>query len=334
MKIPAFVTTFFAIALSATAATSLEDFSPHFATNMPIVWQATNQLPKSLWIYRRLPPRPFSASVISNAAELASLQKKVPLKPSTNDFFLAEDHPPDCPWPIPVIFSITSASATINYGLPHPGTNTADIPPDKIVVQRARACATQLGLDPAQIAFKEMTSHFNRDTNDNDITNQLCGRGVFLSRKLDDILFFGNGQNPTGEGFWMEFGTRGQIRAFSLIWPELKRAKLETTANPTQIIACIRAFKTMAPPENNEQNYFNRLKNLASASKLTITNAIPYYCEGTYGITPTNSEPSEVITPIVQLGAIANFRSSNASVRLLSPLLLPDVNRLLARKVK
>jgi hypothetical protein len=46
------------------------------STNAQIIWKApTNNLPKSFWIYKKL-PRVFSAAVISNALMLASFQSK------------------------------------------------------------------------------------------------------------------------------------------------------------------------------------------------------------------------------------------------------------------
>jgi hypothetical protein len=323
---------FFAASFSSFAGYSVEKFSPHFSTNMPIVWQAeTNRLPNSFWIYERLPPHPFSKTVISNAVMLASLQSKGFPKPSTNDFYISEEHPPNYPGTIPDIFCITPKSATISYGQPHPSTNTADIPADKMLVKRAWACAAQLGVDPAQIMFKEMTSRFNRDGNGEDITNQLCGRGVYLSRHLDGISFWGNGENGNDEGFWIEFGSHGQVRAFSLVWPDLKRSELQRTASPQQIIACIRAFKTMSLPNGNETDYFRRIKNLAKAKKLTITKITPYYSEGIYGEAPANDEPPEIVMPIAELEAVANFGNSNKTLQLLSPILSSDATRSLSK---
>jgi hypothetical protein len=330
----------FVVILAATfslqaATTSLETFSPHFSTNTEIIWQAsTNNLPVNFWIYKRLPPHPFSAAVISNAVILASLERKIAPEPSTNDFFLPEDHPSNYPGMIPVIFSITPKSATISYGLPHPDTNTIGIPADKALVQRAWACAVQFGVNPAQIAFKEMTSRYNQDENYNDLTNQLIGRGVFLSRKLDGVLFTDIGDQGANGGFWIEFGSHGQVHAFSLVWPELQRDKLQPTANAQQIITCIRAFKTMSLPIHEEADYFARLKNFAKAKKLTITKIKPYYMEGIYGGMPTNDEPSEFIATFAELEAVADFGNSNATVRLLSPILSSEVSRLLENKIK
>jgi hypothetical protein len=333
VKAIAFLFIFLAAIFSSFATDTLETFCPHFSTSMPIVWQVpTNHLPKNFWIYKRLLPHLFPASVISNAVVLASLQSKGFPKPSTNDFYIVADHPPNYPGMIPVIFSITPKTGTIFYGLPHPGTNTTNIPTDRTLVQRAWACAAQFGVDPAQIAFKEMTSRFNQDENYNDLTNQLCGRGVFLSRQLNGILFSGNGQDGESQGFWIEFGSHEQVRAFSFVWPDLQRGELQQSASSQQIIACIRAFKTMSPPNGNEENYFERLKNLAKAKKLTITKITPYYSDGVYGKSPTGDDLPKIITPIAQLEADVDFGESNTTVKLLSPIVSSEVIKLFGNK--
>jgi hypothetical protein len=334
MKAFAFITAIFATASTCFAdfTNSPENFSPHFPTDAKILWQAsTNNLPKGFWIYRRLPPHPFSATIISNAIVLASLQSKGFPKPSTNDFYIAEDKGPNYPGGIPVIFSISPKSATISYGMPHTDTNQLGIPADEVLVRHAWACARELGVDPAQVAFKDMTSRFNQDENYNDLTNQLCGRGVFLSRQLDGILFTSVGDNSANGGFWIEFGSHEQIHAFSLVWPDLKRDKFQQTASPEQIIACIRAQKTIVIPNANEEKYFERVRTLANAKTFTITKITPSYNEGVFGEMPKNDTPPEFIAPFAELEAVADFGKSNATVRLVSPIISSDVTRLLAK---
>ena len=327
-----FFTAIFATNFSSFAD-SLERFSPDFSTNTEIIWQApTNDLPKSFWIYKRLPPHPFSATVISNAIVLASLQSKGFPKPSTNDFYIPEDKPANYPGSIPIIFSITPKSSTLFYGMPHPGTNTSGIPADEILVKHAWACAVQLGVDPSKVALKVMTSRFNKDENYDDLTNQICGRGAFLSRLLDGIYFWGNGDDGPNEGFWIEFGSSEKIQVFSLNWPNLKRFENQQAASPQQIIACIKAQKTIVIPNANEETYFQRIRTLANAKKFIVTKITPYYSEGRFGETPTNDLPSEIIEPIAELEAVADFGNSNATVRLVSPIISSEVNRLLKAK--
>jgi len=67
---------------AAAGVPTLEELSSKLFTNAPIVWQApTNHLPKQFWIYQRHLPCVFSATVISNAIVMASLQSKGHFRP-------------------------------------------------------------------------------------------------------------------------------------------------------------------------------------------------------------------------------------------------------------
>ena len=120
----------------AEPTNSLENFSPHFSTNTEIIWAApTNLLPKNLWIYKRLPARPFSASVISNAFALASLPDKQIPKPSLEPFYiwapsLGEGMRRD-------VLSIRPASTTIYFSPSNQSLSTNDVPDEETVTKRA-----------------------------------------------------------------------------------------------------------------------------------------------------------------------------------------------------
>ena len=324
MKVFAFLAAILALAYSAPARPpTVEELWSHLFTNGPIVWQApTNNLPKNFWVYRRLGPRIFSEAVISNAIVLASFQSKGFPKPSTNVVCIEDDPDCNCPCMRVCNFSIRPYDATLSFYSPDQNHLTQNIPSDMTVDRLARDCALKLGVDLAQVVGKSPTSHFNTDTNDNKLTNQVCGHGIFLCRRLDGINFFSANDDGDGsEGFVIEFGSYGKIRSFSLVWPDLERDKSKPTASPQQIIACIRAHKTIVLPNGEEENYFARLKTLASAKKLTITKITPCYGEGVFGEVPTNDVPPEFVTPLAELEAVAEFGNSNMPVRLLSPIL-------------
>jgi hypothetical protein len=82
-------------------------------------------------------------------------------------------------------------------------------------------------------------------------------------------------------------------------------------------------------PDIDEEDYFARLKKLAGAKKLTITKITPCYGAGVFGEVPTNDVPCKFVTPFAELEAVADFGSSNASVRLVSPIISPEVQRLM-----
>jgi hypothetical protein len=325
------ITAIFATAFSCFANTtnSLEKFSPHFSANTKILWQATNRLPESIWTYKRLPPRPFLASVISNAVILASMQDKQIPKPSTNEFFISSFPNPCCMGF--TIFSIQPTTSTITFSSTNQIYSTNDVPDDETVTRRAFECAARLGLGRAYLIPKNVYNASNvPGRTDIFITNGICARGIYLSRKLDGIGFFGDA-NENSEGFSIEFGSHGQTRSFELVWPNLKPDQSSPTASRAEIIRCILAQRIIVIPNADEETYFQRVEGLANARTFTITQITPYYGEGVFGETPTNDAPSEFITPLAELKAIADFGNSNAAVRFLSPILSSEISRLLAK---
>jgi hypothetical protein len=327
--------------LSLSAAPSeLERFSPHLSSKTQIIWNAsTNQLPTSFWVYRRQGPRIFSASVISNAMALGSVQSRGIPKPSTNDFFIWEDHPPNYPGPIFSVFSIRPRWANIGYSMPHSdrGTGT-DIPNDAIVIGRAWRELPRFGIDPKQVKLKNLTSwHCIHDEMGRDVTNRLCGRGVFLSRQLDGISFYGTGDEGDDEGFWIQLGSHERVRAFALVWPSLDRYKLQRIASPEQIIECFRRQRVLVVPENDEGTpYFPRIARLATVHRIIVTKITPYYGEFALGEAPNGKDdvPPEFVTPFAELEVMADFGTNKETAIVLSPILSSEVVRLLNKDKK
>jgi len=297
-------------AFSSFAAYTLEDISPHFSTNMPIIWQApTNQLPKSFWIYKKT-PHVFSAATISNAIVLASFQNKGFPKPSKYRIVLWADHVEGEPQPPD--FEITPDLGEMSYSLGDRAPDSAaEYFKDGATVERAWDALALLGIERTEFVKTNVAPDGEW--------------GVFLPRRIDGIQIY-----DESEGFsFQQFGSPKRIRGFSLALPNLERGQNSPTASPKQIIACIRAFKTPTPPNGDEPDYFGRIKSLATARKLTIAKITPYYGEGIYGEAPTNGEPSKIVTPIAQLEAVAEFGNSSADVKLLAPILSSEANKLL-----
>jgi hypothetical protein len=291
---------------------TVEELWSHLFTNGPIIWQApSNKLPKSFWIYKKM-PRVFSTTTISNAIILASFQDKGFPKPSRYRTTLWANHIDG--EPMPPNFSIWLEQGQISFSLGDRAPESQEeIWTNQNAVERAWNCLSQLGVDRTQF-----------------VKTNVAGSGawgIFFPRQIDGIQFY-----DESEGFsFQQFGKEGKIRCFWLALPNLKREKQGQSANPQQIIACIRAHKAFEMPNGEEENYFDRLKILASAKKLTITKIMPYYSEGIFGEVPTNDVPPEFVTPIAELEAVADFGNSNATVRLLSPILSSEVSRLLGK---
>ena len=312
----------------------LERFSPDFSANTAIIWQAqTNQLPKSLWIYKRLPPQPFLASVISNAVVLAGVQDRGFPIPSTNAFFIWSAFDP-CGIAFS-IFSIQPASTAISFTSTNQDSSAENVPDDETIKQRAYECAARFGLDAAHLVANDVYTRSPAVGCNGTQTNGICARGIHLTRKLDGVSFFTLGKDTDDrEGFSLELGSRGQIRSFSLVWPNLQRDRADSIASPLEIVRCIRGHRVLVLPDEDKPDLFGRIKTLAGAKTFTVTKITPFYSEGVFGDLPTNEEPPKTIDPFAELEAVADFGNSNMPVRLLSPILASDVVRLTMAKNK
>jgi hypothetical protein len=337
MKVFVILTLGLAVVFSTSAAVpTLAELSSHLFTNAAIVWQApTNRLPKSFWVYQRHLPRVFSATVISNAIVLGSLQSKGFPPPSTNETCIVAE--PPCPCGNVCNFFINPNDATMSFESPsYKDGSPEGIPSDEAIAKRAWEYAPELGLDPAHLTQKTFYTHlYNVDQTGKEVTNFICGRGIFLSRQLNGVTFFSaDNEGSAAEGLSIEFGGYGQIRSFSFRWSNVERYESQQTASPQQIIHCIKAHKTIVLPNGHEKDYFARLKTLANAKKFTITKITPYYGEWVFGEIPNYDEPCKFVTPFAELETVADFGSSNATVRLLTPIISSEVIRLLQSKTR
>lgn len=333
MKIFALLAAFLATGFCAFGdAESWQEVSSHVFTNAAIIWQIpTNKTPGNLWVYRRVLPHIFSREVISNAIVLGSLQSRGFPRSTTNYFYMAQQVPENWPGPIPVIFALQPGDAYLCYSIPHHGPiSQEEVPNDPTIVRAARKSASLLGLDSVKLEHNKIYTH-SCDTD--QAADVFCGRGVFFPRYLDGVGFFSaSDDGESAEGFSMEFGEHGKIQSFWVRWSKLERYKNERTATQDEITRCIRAHKVIVMP-NFQSGDFARLRNLAKTKKLTITKVTPYYGEGIFNEVPTNDVPYGFATPFAELEAVADFGTSNTTVKLLSPILSSEAQRLL-RTVK
>jgi hypothetical protein len=335
MKAFAILVLVFVVSLSTSAGfPTVEELSSHLFTNGPIAWQLqTNDLPKRFWIYQRHLPHIFSATAITNAIVLGSLQSKGFPQPSTNETCIVAE--PPCPCGNVCNLFINPSEASMEYVSPNYKNGSPDgIPSDEAIVKSAWDYVPQLGLDSTYMLQKSFFTHsFNADQTGGGSTNFICGRGVFLSRLLDGFTFFSSDNTGSdAEGFSLELGSYGEIRYFCFRWSALERYEQQQTASLKEISECIKAHKAIVLPNPDEVDYFARLRRLANAKKITITEITPVYCDGVLGKVPTNDAPCEFATPFAELNAVADFGTSNATVRLISPILSSEAQRLLGSK--
>jgi hypothetical protein len=78
--------------------------------------------------------------------------------------------------------------------------------------------------------------------------------------------------------------------------------------------------KIIVLPDANEEDYFARLKKLASARRVVVTKITPFCFEGVFGKVPTYYAPAKLITPVAELDATADFGNSNTVIHMLTPI--------------
>jgi len=333
MKIPFLATVLLAIfsSVAVGATNSLQRFCPRFSTSTKITWAApTNQLPKQLWIYHRLPPQPFPGPLIAAAANLASIETKSFPPSSTNSFFIPSL--PDACGHGTVVFSLQPDSGTISFSSTNRNQTTNDLPSEAVVTTRAFECAKRLGLKQAELVPKAFCDSFNAPgTGCGSSITGLFGRGIFLSRILDGISFYGDANNGS-DGLCVDFGSGGKIRSFSLVWPRLERLRQSACISPEQIVRCIREQRIIVVPGDNEENYFDRIQRLTTAKAFTILKINAAYGEGIFGEAPTNSTPAQFITAFAEAEALADVGTSKMQVRFVCPIMQSDFDRLIVQK--
>lgn len=299
------------------AALTFEDVSPRLPTNTPIVWEAaTNYLPSALPIYRSA-PQIFSAVTISNAIILAAFPFPKSIIASTNSLSL-RDREGDR-WSRAL--NVQPLWGQIDYRDRTELKSTTDVPDEEAVSRRALEYAARLGISTSEL-FEKPESRRTENFRFGEAKNQVCARSTVLTRKID-------GFELKEFGFEIQLGSQGQIRRFALLWPELKPIETQRLVNVEQIIECIRAQKTPMAVTADGSMDWAKLKSLATAHSLTVTNITPVYAEGEFGGTSEENDPDRYFTPYAELDCIAELGDTNINVRLLSPILATDAAKLL-----
>jgi hypothetical protein len=308
------------IVTGASAQQAPGDFWYRPATNVQIVWKApTNHLPKSFWVYRRL-PHIFPETVISNARAIGSLPAKGPVLLWTNKAYIITP-PWKGPGKFPSDLVINHEGAMLEFQARNQGMDSAtNIPSDEVLAKRAWDYAFQLGVDREQVTQESVE---NRDVQYQKIlgveTNQVFWRIVNLSRRIDGFGFFEN-----VEGFSAHFGNNGQLKQCSLSWPNLEPFQIQQMPNGEEIVNWIRAGRSMPEPEVLEDQDHNRLHALRNSKKLTITKITPLYGEGFFGEMPkSNDVRSDFVSLMMVLEVAIEPQTTGRALHLLCPMLAP-----------
>ena len=307
MKAITFLMAFLAVAFSSAAAPPLETFCPHFPTNAQIVWEATNDLPHGLWIYKVM-PEAFSAAAISNALRICHFQTKDLSKgehpvfkdPHLIYYFNAnESNLRQFLYIAPTLGGMDYNSQW-DYKIP-----IEDVPSSDKAEALARDILFQLGIDRSSLADKAQKGYDDTSTRydrqHNQITpTQVIRRGVAFARRIDGI--------PLSDSrcFLIHFGIHSRIEDFSLLWRNIQRYESRQVLTTEQIIETIKSGKAVLPEQ------FGDLTDKNTTRKLAITKITPRYYNG------VGKEALDFIYPYADLEMTAETGNTNTTTFFLS----------------
>lgn len=296
------------ITLTALAGLFPEDW-PAYNPNprLEIEWKVrTNAVPQQMWVYKVV-PQGFSPGVMSNAMAIGLFGPRDILNPREKTYIQIQDVRP-----YPTRFlKVAPAAGWMKYydrnaktvsGRPVTGV------PDRDEAERlARDYLFRLGIDRSQVGNKAATGYEIKkaalagDGTEKNV--QIIGREVSLARCLDGIAFFGKGSLG---GFSIEFGNSAKVASFELLWRNLMPERLGTTGSADDIIAAIKAGKSVQSTPSD----------VSRVNRLSLTSVTPFYL-GSYWDTQ-----QDFCYPIVVLEGEGDSEDGKQAVGLLCPILL------------
>lgn len=273
-----------------------------------VIWQATNDLPKALWVYRVI-PQTFPTAVITNLLAIGHLQATDAAKPPSN---LSPDRN---------LMYFRDKKTTRNHSLliaPALGwvqyMDQSDsardpvegVPDDAKVETLALDCLLRLGIDRSLLADKPRSRYpavqGKLDSHRQKLTEEVFQRGISFVRRVDGVP-------DAGKSFWIEFGNRGKIKRFELVWRNLSPHQIRALASPDEVIALIREGRAVAPMQD-----FDWTASL-HATQLTITDVRLYYFDR------PGMQPLDFMYPYAELELAAHFGTNTSTFYLTCPIL-------------
>jgi hypothetical protein len=150
---------------------------------------------------------------------------------------------------------------------------------------------------------KETRNYTDRRTGQ-PVEDEVVGRGIFFTRRIDGVNFAGIGLRG---GCEIKFGNDAKIASFKLVWRGLKPYKDWKTARPDEMIQFI---------QNGEAVMTHKaLLNQADVKNLTITGCLPLYMGA------EDEEKQDVVYPFAQVDAVADLGTNTLDVQFYCPIL-------------
>ena len=244
----------------------------------PVVWAATNVLPKTVTVYKT-EPQAFSESTISNILDLASFSSLGVEVSSDRKTMHWEAH--DERGTLIRSLDITPSLGWVSYfdsDAQERSTNAAHGVPDtghvKMLaaryLQRLGGDTNQLSFHPASATEQHRTLYDKKPWKGGHvILDDYTMRGIMLTRQLDGIRF--NGAAVRG-GIAIDFGTDARVAKLELVWRKLTPSKTCSVATQEQIMKMLKDGKGVLPSEQSAD-----LTPLPTATRIAIRNVTFYY---------------------------------------------------------
>lgn len=305
MRLIVLITATFFVAFTSLAD-SLRLEGQSFKTFAPIVWAATNLLPKTITVYKT-ERQAFSDEAISNLLAFASFKKTgVQISADKKTLHWEARNEQDA---LIRSLDITPSVGWINYfnsDAQEQSTNAArGVPQVEQVKILAAQCLQKLGGDTNQLSFHPASGTEEHRTlydkkpwkGGHIILDDYTMRGIMLTRQIDGVRF--NGASGRG-GIAVDFGTDGRIAKLQLVWQKLAQWKTFPIATPDEIIAMIKNGRGVLPSEQSAD-----LGPLPGAVKITIKAISPRYWGETGG------QRQDFVYPFAIIDAEARLDGTN-----------------------
>jgi len=289
-----------------------EPFKP--STNTEIIWAATNDLPKGLWIYKNM-PEAFSWAVISNAMKIGRFTMKDCSKatnPMYNDkrliYFSNTNE-----YGLSKYLYIAPSVGVIEYHSEHAfKAPIENVPTTEETEQLGRGVLFQLGIDKALLSehvrngYDETSSSLNVKTKQMSPAKTVV-RGVSFARKIDGIDISANWS------FLIHFRSNSTVEDYILVWRNLLPYESRSVLATNQILESIKSGLSVLPEQAADFTLLNKAK------KITITKVEATYSYGDVG-------QVDFVYPYADIEMAVDFGDSNIETYYLKcPIILANV---------
>lgn len=301
MKSVAVTLFFFGYCLCCPADTfrldGLQGVPFRLGTNTVIGWAATNELPRSLWVYKVV-PQEFSMAVVSNVIALCDFQwnnLRKPIDPDIEDKKLITFTDKKQRWTRYLEIAPTLGWIEYNAG-PDPKTPTNGVPSQAEMETLARNVLFQLGIDRSLVCdkhnvFETVQGKLSRDGE--RLTTNVVARGITLTRRIDGI----EPRNVASFRMIVEGNTR--LTQLLLNWRHLLPHEPHLVSTPIEVMDSIKRGYTMLPPQPAD------LSGIDMAEKLTITDVMLRYFDG------NSKKALDFSYPFAALRVVASLEGGN-----------------------